>query len=686
MPETVKAVCPHDCPDTCSMLVTVEDGRAVRVAGDPDHPITRGFLCTKVSKYVERTYHEDRLLHPLVRVGPKGRAEFRRASWDDALGIVAERLGSIISSDDGPQAILPYSYGGTLGQLQGGSMDHRFFHHIGASNLARTICATAGMEAFNVTYGTRMGTDTETVDQAKLIILWGTNTLTSNPHLWPFVLRAQKSGARLVCIDPLRTRTADQCDEHIAIRPGTDAALALGLMHVIFRDGLEDRAYLATMTVGWEELRERVLRDYSPARVAATTRLDPQLIERISREYAATRPSFIRLNYGLQRHAGGGNAVRAISLLPAVTGAWNDAGGGCQLSTSGTFPLDSAALTRPDLIKAGTRTVNMSQLGDALVTLDDPPIKALVVYNSNPAAVAPDAAKVRRGLLRDDLFVVVLEHFLTDTCDYADVVLPATTQLEHEDLHKAYGHLYLMLNNRSIEPLGEALPNTEIFRRLAAKMRLDADYLRDSDEEMMRQVLASDDPALGGATVESLRERYVRLNVGSPHLPFARGERLPTPSGKIEIRSSALEKLGLDPLPSYVPPMESPERNPELVRRFPLSLISPPVHEFLNSTFVNVKSLRRVAGEPTLQISAEDASARGISDGATVRIYNDRGSFTAKAIITDRVRNGVVSAPSIWWAKLSPDRANANFTTSQHLTDLGGGATFYDNQVEVAVT
>jgi anaerobic selenocysteine-containing dehydrogenase len=659
------------------MLVTVdESGRATRIAGDPDHPMTRGFLCTKVAKYLERTYHDGRLLYPQIRIGAKGAGTFRRASWDEALDVIAKRLNDIRAEN--PQSILPYSYAGTMGLLQGEGMDRRFFHRIGASLLDRTICASAGAEALNLTYGTRMGTDPETIGAAKLILLWGTNTLTSNPHLWPFVREAKANGAPVICIDPLRTRTAAASDEHIAIRPGTDAALALAMMHVIFRDGLEDRGYLESMTVGWEKLRERALTEYAPERVAAICRIDVATIESLAHRYATTRPTFIRLNYGLQRHAGGGSAVRAISLLPAVTGAWDDVGGGALLSTSGTFPMNTGALARPDLIPAGTRTINMIQLGRALNDVDDPPVKALIVYNSNPAAVAPDREHVLKGLAREDLFTVVLEHFQTDTADYADVLLPATTQLEHEDVHKAYGHLYLMFNARAIEPLGEALPNTEIFRRLAARMGLDHPELQASDEELMRAVLGD------RWSLDELRERgSIRLDLGTPHMPWKRGARVPTPSGKIEIESSGVAAIGLDPLPLFIPPYESEERDPELARRYPLALISPPAHSFLNSTFVNVASLRRAAGKPTLEIHTDDAATRGIAAGERVAIYNDRGTFTAEAVITDRVRPGVVSAPSVWWAKLTEDRNNANHTTSQAETDIGRGAVFYDNLVEV---
>lgn len=671
------------------MLVTVEDGRAVRIAGNPDHAFTNGFLCTKVSKYLERTYHEGRLLYPQIRTGAKGEGTFRRASWDEALTLIAERLNAIIASPDGPQAILPYSYSGTLGMIQGEGMAARFFGAIGASLLERTICASAASEGWKVTYGPRMGTDPEAIGAAKLILLWGTNTLTSNPHLWPYVRQAKANGATTICIDPLRTRTAAACDEHIAVRPGTDAALALGMMHILFRDGLHDQAYLDEMTSGWEALRERVMNDYTPERVAATCRLPVETIESLAHRYGTVtregHPTFIRLNYGLNRHAGGGTAVRTISILPAVTGAWNFAGGGAQLSSSGTYGFNSGALEMPQLVRPGTRTINMVRLGEALTVTNDPPVKALVVYNANPASVTPDREQVLRGLRRDDLFTVVMEHFQTDTADYADVLLPATTQLEQEDVHKGYGHLYVLHNRPAIAPLGEALSNTEIFRRMAKAMGIDRPELQASDEELIRAVLGGRGPTMAPASLETLREKgFVHLDVPSPHLPYARGTRLDTPTGKIEIHSTMLEQRGMDPLPWFVPPHESPERNPELARRFPLALISPPAHSFLNSTFVNVASLRRAAGKPTLEIHADDAAPRGIHDGLRVAIYNDRGTFTAEAVVSDRVRPGVVSAPSVWWGKLTADNTNANHTTSQAITDLGNGATFYDNLVDVA--
>ncbi|MCA1614472.1 MAG: molybdopterin-dependent oxidoreductase, partial [Acidobacteria bacterium] len=531
----VRAACPHDCPDTCAMLVTVEGGRAVSVAGDPAHPFTRGTLCTKVSNYHERTHSPDRVKTPLRRVGEKGEGRFEPISWDEALDEIAGKFRALAESAEGPETILPYSYCGTMGLVQSESMDRRFFNRLGASLLDRTICATAGTEAMLSTNGAKIGTNPERFADARLILLWGTNTISSNVHLWPFVLEAKKRGARLVAIDPRRTRTADQCDEHVAVLPGTDAALALGLMHVIFAEGLEDKDYLARHTVGAEELR-RHAREYEPARVAEICGVEAGTIVRLAREYATTKPAVIRLNYGLQRHAGGGMAVRAVMCLPAVTGAWRDAAGGALLSTSGAFPLDYDALQRPDLTPSPPpRTLNMSVLGDLLTKTDSPPVRALYVYNSNPAAVAPDQAKVLEGLRREDLFTAVHEQFMTDTCDYADIVLPATTQLEHFDLHKAYGHFYLTVNEPAIEPLHESKPNTEVFRLLAARLGFAEDCFRDSDEEIARQALAVEHPALEGVTLGRLRERgWMKMNLADDFAPFAEGG-FKTPSGKCEL-------------------------------------------------------------------------------------------------------------------------------------------------------
>jgi anaerobic selenocysteine-containing dehydrogenase len=682
-PSLAKVVCPHDCPDTCVMTVKLEGGRAVTLGGDPDHRFTRGFLCVKVNQYLDRVYSPDRLLHPLRRVGRKGEGRFERISWDQALDTIAAKLRGVISQH-GPQAILPYSYAGNMGLLSYASMDRRFFGALGASLLDRTICSSAGAAGLKATLGRSIGLDPEAIVGAKLIVAWGANLISSNVHLWPFVEEARRRGARLVTIDPYRSRTAERSDLHLAPMPGTDAALALAMMHVAFRDGLADRDYLERHTLGAAELEARA-REWTPARAAAETGLEAAAIEAFAREYATARPSAIRVNYGLQRHAGGGMAVRTIACLPAVTGAWRDPGGGLLLSTSGAFPVNSAFLERPDLVPPGTRTINMNQLGRALTDAAlSPPLKALFVYNSNPAAVAPDQESVRRGLAREDLFVVVHELFQTDTVDHADVVLPATTTLEHYDLHKAYGHLYLSLSRPAIEPLGEAKPNTEVFRLLAARMGLHDPCFRESDEQLARGAIDWTAPQLRGIDLGRLeRETSVRLSLPEPWAPFAEGG-FATASGKCELLSAELGTQGVDPLAGYVPPRESPRSDPERARRYPLAFISPPAHHFLNSTFSAQPVFVRRESEPFLTLHPDDAAARGIRDGQQVRTFNDRGSFLATARVSEAARQGVAVGLSIWWPKLAPGGRNANAVTSQELTDMGRGATFYDCLVEVA--
>jgi len=652
------------------MLVEVdESGRAVRVRGDPEHPFTHGGLCVKVAHYEKRTYHRERLLYPMKRAGHKGEGKFVRISWDEALETIAPRLKAIAQKN--PQSILPYSYAGTMGLLQGGSMDRRFFHRLGASLLDRTICSTAGMFGMRYTVGASVGTNPETVDQARYILIWGSNIITSNIHLWRYILKARSRGAKIVTIDPLRTKTGEQSDEHIPIMPGTDGALALAMMHIIIRDGLQDQDYVDRYTIGFEALKERV-KEYPPSRVSEITGISEATIERITHEYATQSPAFIRVNYGLQRHAGGGMAVRNIFCLPGLIGSWRYPGGGAVLSTSGFFKYNNPGLERPDLIAGHPRTINMSQLGEAL-TCAVPPVEAIVVYNSNPGAVAPNQQRVLDGLKREDLFTVVLEHFQTDTADYADVLLPATTQLEHLDIHRSYGHTYAMLNMPAIRPLGESKPNTEIFRLLAKRMGFDEPCFDDSDEDLIRQALTG----VKGISLDELKDKgWVSLRIGDA--PFAEGN-FPTPSGKCEFYSERLKDL--DPLPTYVPPREDRLSNPALAQKFPLVLISPPAHHFLNSTFVNLFQEKEVG--PALEIHAVDAAARHIADGSPVQIFNGRGGFLARAVVTDRTRPGVVCAPSIWWNKLVPGGRNANSTTSEELTDLGGGATFYDNLVDV---
>ncbi|KAA6131102.1 MULTISPECIES: molybdopterin-containing oxidoreductase family protein [Cupriavidus] len=686
----VRAACPHDCPDSCALLVTVEDGRAVKVAGDPDHPGTQGVLCTKVSRYTERTYHPDRLLSPMKRVGPKGSGQFAPIGWDEALDIVAERLGAIAARD--PQAIVPYSYAGTMGLVQGESMAARFFHKLGASLLDRTICASAGATALRYTYGASVGMDIEHVEDAKLIVIWGGNPIASNLHFWTRVQQAKRRGATLVAIDPYRSLTAEKCHRHIAPMPGTDGALALAIMHVLIRDDLLDHDYIARHTVGFDALRDRAAQ-FSPARAAQICGIDAEEIEWLAGLYGKLavrerQPVAIRLNYGMQRAHGGGQAVRAVACLPSLVGAWRHAAGGLQLSTSGFFPIDNAALQRPDLLPSWPRlprTINMSTIGDALLgeglPAGTPPIEAIVVYNSNPVAVAPHSGKVAAGFAREDLFTVVLEHFRTDTADYADIILPATTQLEHVDIHKAYGHTYFLANNQAIAPLGEALPNTEIFRRLARRMGFTEPCFADSDEDIAAQAIVRGDPRAAGIDWQTLKESgWQKLKL--PAAPFAEGG-FPSPTGKCQFYAAEMVKDGLDPLPGYVPPYEAPASAPELAARYPLAMISPPARNFLNSTFVNVDSLRATEGEPHLDIHPDDAAARGIVDGMMVRAFNDRGSMQARARVTDRARQGLVVGLSIWWKKLAPDGKNANELTSQRLTDMGRAPVFYDCLVQV---
>jgi anaerobic selenocysteine-containing dehydrogenase len=682
----VRAACPHDCPDTCAMWVTVEDGRAVKVHGDPDHPATHGALCTKVSRYTERTYHPERVLHPLRRVGPKGSGTFERVGWDEALSAIAARLKAIAGPDGAnAEAIVPYSYAGTMGMLQGESMAGRFFHKLGASLLDRTICASAGADALVATYGGKVGMHVEHFAESRLILIWGSNSITSNLHFWTWAQAAKRAGAKLVCIDPRRTDTAERCHEHIALRPGTDGALALGLMHELIAADSLDHDYIERHTQGWPALRERALQ-WPPERVAAVCGIDAAQVRALARDYATAKPAAIRLNYGMQRVRGGGNAVRLIAILPCLVGAWRHRAGGLLLSSSGWFAKarNDAALRRPDLLgDRRPRTINMSTIGDELLRetgerLPDgsrfgPRIEALVVYNSNPVSVAPDSSRVVRGFSREDLFTVVLEHFLTDTADHADYVLPATTQLEHLDVHTSYGHTYAIVNEAAVAPVGEAKPNTQIFRELAQRMGFDEPCFADDDEALARQAFRP--AAAGGIDFAELRAKgWVKIDVAEA--PFANGG-FPSASGKCLIDSPGLG------VPDHLPNYESGESSPELAARFPLAMISPPARNFLNSTFVNVKSLRDIEGEPVLEISVTDAAPRRIASGQRVRIFNERGSIVCKAIVGARARPGVVNGLGVWWRKLGPDGRNVNELTHQRLTDLGRAPSFYDCLVEV---
>ena len=684
----VRAVCPHDCPDTCALHVTVKDGVAIEVRGDPDHPTTAGVLCTKVSRYAERTYHKDRLLFPQKRVGKKGEGKFERISWEEALDTIASRLKNIVNID--PLSVLPYSYAGTMGLVQGDSMSQRFFHRLGASFLDRTICATAGGTGYKYTIGARIGTDIEQTQNAQLIIIWGGNPIASSLHFWMRAQEAKRKGAKLIAIDPYRSLTAEKCHQHIALLPGTDAALALGLMHVLIAENLLDQDYIERYTVGFDQLKERV-NEWPPERVAQTCGISVDEVLGLAREYGegAKRgeASMIRMNYGVQRVHGGGMAVRNIACLPALVGAWRYPAGGTQLSLSDAFPKDLAALQRPDLFPQGQqrRTINMSTIGNDLMQEASqgfgPKIQALIVYNSNPVAVAPESGVVAQGFAREDLFTVVLEHFQTDTADYADILLPATTQLEHLDAHSAYGHLYMMASNPAIAPMGEAKPNTEIFRLVAQRMGFDDPCFKETDDQIAEQAFKRSDTRAIHFDWSSLKKTgWAKLQIAEA--PLMNGE-FPTPSGKCEFYSQTMLSDGLDPLPTYIAPYESVASNPELAKKYPLAMISPPARNFLNSSFVNVKSLRDTEGEPHLDIHPVDAAQRSIAHGDRVRIHNDRGSFEAQARVTDKAREGLVVGLSIWWKKFAADGKNANEVTSQRLTDMGAGPTFYDVLVEV---
>lgn len=674
--EVRHSVCALDCPDACSLLIDIDPaGHGSKLRGNPAHPVTRGFLCGKVARYLEREYSPARLLHPLRRTGPKGLGSFSRISWDEALDEIAAKLQSL-AADFGPESILPYSYGGTMGLLNGSGMDHRFFHRLGASRLDRTICSAAGTEGLNDALGVRYGIEPEQFRHAKLIIAWGANILATNVHLWPFIVEARRNGAKFYTIDPQRNRTGRLADRHYAIRPGSDAALALAMMHVILAEGLEDRAYIDRHTLGIAGLEARV-REWTPGRAADLTGIPAQDIAELAREYAAAQPSAIRLNYGVQRSQGGAMSVRAIALLPSLTGAWKHAGGGVQLSTSTAFQVNRPGLERPDLqfaspLRREARILNMTEIGRILTATENPPVKALVVYNSNPAAVAPDQNEVRRGLSREDLFTVVLEQFQTDTADFADIVLPATTFLEHTDLYYAYGHYHLQLARPALQAPGEALPNNEIFRRLAFKMGFDDPCFRDTDDDMIGALLESGHPFLEGITLERLeREHSIRLNIPDPFLPFAAGG-FGTPSGKCEFRA---ETLG------YTPPVESRLGDPGLRARYPLELISPKDSEGMNSTFgYRDEHIRHTN---VVKLHPADAAPRHISEGDAVRLFNDRGQCLLRAEVSCDIAEGVVAAPSVRWPKLAPDGNSVNMLTSQRLTDRGGGATFYNCLVQV---
>lgn len=673
MTEIRHSVCALDCPDACSVLVQVEDGRGTRLRGNPEHPVTRGFLCAKVTKYLDREYSPDRLLYPMKRIGAKGEGKFTRITWDEALETIASRLKRV-AQEWGPEAVLPYSYAGSMGILNANGMDRRFFHRIGASRLDRTICSSAGGVGLVKTQGAKFGVAPEDFVHSRLIIAWGANVLATNVHLWPFIVEARRAGAKFIVIDPHRNRTAIASDQHLFINPGSDKALALGLLHIIFRDGLEDRDYLERNASGADELREFV-RDYTPERVAKWTGIAAESVIALAHQYAETRPAVIRVNYGVQRNPNGGSAVQVIAMLPVVTGAWRELGGGLQLSTSGAFTLNRPALEMPELQERSplgreARLVNMSQLGHALTELDAPPVKAMVVYCSNPAAVAPDQGRVHAGMAREDLFTVVLEQFQNDTADFADILLPSTTFLEHTDLYLAYGHYYLQLARPALPAPGETKSNVEVFQLLAKRMGLEDDCLFESEDTMLRTVLASGHPFLEGITLERLDdERSIRLNLPDPFVPFAEGG-FGGREGKAQLSPEGL---------AYTPPPES--RLGAEFGEYPLELISPKAHDAMNSTFGNRPAVDAETG--IAWINVVDAQARGIGDGDPIRLFNALGEVRAKAAVDGKTAPGVVAMPSVRWPKRSENRAGVNTLITDRLTDLGGGATFFSCLIQV---
>jgi anaerobic selenocysteine-containing dehydrogenase len=671
----VRGACALDCPDTCAWLVGVEDGEAVSLRGDPRHPYTRGSLCNKLADYLASTRSPARLLHPLRRAGPKGAGRFVRVSWEEALATIAARLREVIETD-GPEAIWPLLGSGNMGLIQGAySAGRRLWNVLGASRHVQTMCTIAGGYGTGYTFGdNRVGIDPETFRFAKLVLVWGANPLSTHPHLWRPILEAKKSGARVIAIDPIRSRTAAACDEHLAPIPGTDAALALGLLHVVLEEGAEDRAFLDEHTLGWEAFRARIL-EFPPCRAAAITGLAEESIVALGKRVARTRPTAIRIGIGLQRHAGGGMAVRTISCIPGVTGDFRHAGGGVFYDTRGFFGVNWPALWRDDLRTRPARELHMTRLGEGLLDLDDPPVRALFITASNPLASLPHQSKIRRGLEREDLFTVVVEHVETDTARHADVVLPATMMTEHADLLIAYGHLYIAWNEPAVPPPGECLPTTEIFRRLSRAMGLTEPSLYDSDEELARQILSGGHPSLEGITLETLREHgSIRLSYPDPFLPFANG--FPSPSGKLEFVSERMARAGLDPVAGYTPAYEGASEDS-------LALVTPADHWFLNSIFANVPAQERRAGAPALLIHPEDAAARRIASGDEVRIANVRGAFTAVAVVSERVRRGVVASPKGRWPSRVAGGATVNATVDERDSDMGGGAVYHDNRVRV---
>ncbi|TMD39396.1 MAG: molybdopterin oxidoreductase family protein [Chloroflexi bacterium] len=685
----VHGACPHDCPDCCALETEVDEhGRAVCLRGRADHPITRGWLCAKVNRYLDRVYHPERILYPMRRVGPKGSGEFARITWEEAIAEITVRWRDIISQQ-GAECILPYSYAGTLGLVNGAVTDSRFWNRLGACRLERAICGHAAEEAVLLTVGGRLAPSPEMLLRSKLVLIWGSNPASTAPHIMPFLRQAQRNGTRVVVIDPIHTLTARSADQHIQPYPGTDAALALSLMHVIVEEGLHRPEWIAAHTLGWERLLERIMK-FPPERAAQLTGLSIETIVDLARSYAMTTPALLRVTDGINRHTNGGQTVRTLACLPALTGQYGLPGGGLMYSTSDWLKWDKAAVTHSNdpACPPESRTLNMNRLGSILTGEANPPITSLFVYNANPVASSPNAGKIVEGLMRADLFTVVHELFETDTARYADILLPATSQLEHVDLHKPYGHLSLQYNMPAIAPLGEAKSNWDIMRALAASMGFDDAWLKEDANEVIRSVLeatAQSNPLLAGITLERLQvEGSIPLTIpAEQQVPFANGI-FHTPSGKVEFYSEQAAAKGYDPVPCWEPEVESGvEESAQHLADSRLPLLCPAAHHFVSSTFGNQERMIAREGAPMLRIHPQDAESRGIHHGQLVRVSNERGECYLVADVTGDVRPGVLATTTVWWPKFSPDKRNVNWTTSDRLADFNGGSTFYTNMVAV---
>ncbi len=686
---TVYGACPHDCPDCCALETQVnEQGRAVSVRGRNDHPVTRGWLCAKVNRYLERVYHPDRLLYPMHRVGSKGSDLFERISWGEAIDEITSHWHDIIAQY-GAQCILPYSYAGTLGLVNNSVANSRFWNRMGASQLERSICGAAAEEAVLLTVGARMAPSPQMVLLSKLILIWGSNPASTAPHLMPFLREAQHKGTRIIVIDPIRTLTARSADQHIQPFPGTDAALALSMMYVMVTEELHKPEWIAAHTIGWELLLERIMQ-FPPERAAQITGLEVDTILDLARTYATTTPALLRISDGINRHTNGGQTVRTLASLPALTGQYGLPGGGLMYSTSDWVQWDKEAVAheKDPACSRPPRSLNMNRLGAILTGEADPPVYSLFVYNANPVASTPNAGKIVEGLQRDDLFTVVHELFETDTARYADILLPATSQLEHVDLHKPYGHMSLQYNMPAIAPQGEARSNWDVMRSLSTAMGFNEYWLHQDANEVIQEILeatAQHNTRLENITLERLQEEgSIPLAISSSEeVPFA-GCIFPTPSGRVEFYSETAAAEGNDPVPGWSPEIEArTERDTTLSPTARLPLLCPAAHHFVSSTFGNQERLMNKEGAPTLRIHPSDAAIRNIQSGQLVRVGNERGWCRLIAEVTETVRPGVLATTTVWWPKFSPDQRNVNWTTSDRLADLGGGSTFYTNLVSV---